>query len=171
MIALVQELPKLVNGGAIPLIDIPFFDFKTFRETILANVGPNARLAALFGQPIPDGGLRLFAILANHEEGLLSPFATDLHENSFPSLTPDCPSAHNFEREIAEQWGVVPLGHPWLKPLRYHPSYRPGHDAWNRTIGAPILPAVTDYFQVTGPEIHEVAVGPVHGARPSASRA
>ena len=28
---------------------------------------------------------------------------------------------HLFEREIAEQCGVVPEGHPWLKPLRRHP--------------------------------------------------
>ena len=57
---------------------------------------------------------------------------------------------------------MVPVGHPWLKPLRYHHSYRPGHDAWGRAVGETILPAVTDYFQVKGSEVHEVAVGPVH---------
>ena len=34
---------------------------------------------------------------------------------------PTVPQAHLFEREIAEQCGVVPEGHPWLKPLRRHP--------------------------------------------------
>jgi len=29
----------------------------------------------------------------------------------YPSLTPDCPQALLFEREIAEQWGIVPEGH------------------------------------------------------------
>ena len=37
-------------------------------------------------------------------------------------MTPDCPQVHLFEREIAEQWGVVPEGHPWLKPVRFHRS-------------------------------------------------
>ena len=39
---------------------------------------------------------------------------------------------HLFEREIAEQFGLRPDGHPWLKPVRFHRSYRPGHDAWGR---------------------------------------
>jgi Ni,Fe-hydrogenase III large subunit len=106
--------------------------------------------------------VRLWAVLTDQIEGSLRPLATDLEADEFPSLTPDCPQAHNFEREIAEQWGVVPRGHPWLKPLRYHASYRAGHDAWGRSAAAPILPAVTDYYQVQGSEIHEVAVGPVH---------
>ena len=55
--------------------------------------------------------------------------------------------AHLFEREIWEQHQVVPEGHPWLKPVRLD------HGAG---------PAVGDYFRVDGPEIHEVAVGPVH---------
>ena len=33
---------------------------------------------------------------------------------------------HLFEREIAEQWGLRPEGHPWLKPVRRHP---PDHAA------------------------------------------
>ena len=78
----------------------------------------------------------------------------------FPSLTPDCPQVHLFEREIAEQYGVRPEGHPWLKPVRFHASYRPGHDAWGRSPGeAPVI-GVTDFYRVEGEEIHEVAVGP-----------
>jgi Ni,Fe-hydrogenase III large subunit len=80
----------------------------------------------------------------------------------YPALTPECPQAHWFEREIAEQWGVVPEGHPWLKPIRFHRAYRPGKDAWGRSPAEPILPSVTDFYRVEGEEIHEVAVGPVH---------
>ena len=80
----------------------------------------------------------------------------------YPALTPDVPQAHWFEREIAEQWGIVPEGHPWLKPIRFHPSYVPSRDAWGRDKATPIEPCVTNYFRVEGEEIHEVAVGPVH---------
>jgi Ni,Fe-hydrogenase III large subunit len=73
---------------------------------------------------------------------------------AYPSLTPDCPQVHLFERELAEQFGVQPEGHPWLKPVRYPPSRRPDGEA--------PLPAVTDFFRVAGEEVHEVAVGPVH---------
>ena len=91
--------------------------------------------------------------------------ATDVGDH-YPALTPDITQAHWFERELAEQWGVVPENHPWLKPIRFHRSYRDGKDAWGRAVGDKILPGVlpagADYFKIRGDEIHEVAVGPVH---------
>ena len=52
---------------------------------------------------------RLLMVLAHAETGTLSVASTDVGEE-YPSLTPDCPQAHWFEREIAEQWGVTPVG-------------------------------------------------------------
>src|SRR5207247_6947806 len=62
------------------------------------------------------------------------------------------------ERELAEQWAVTPEGHPWLFPIRFHPSYI-GGDVWGREA---IQVGVRPYWQVHGEEVHEVAVGPVH---------
>lgn len=154
-------LPSVTNGQAIPLADIPRGTVSQFRETVISQVSQGARLSAFFGSP-HDNIVRLYAVLTDAREGTIAPLATDLAMDEYPALTPECPQAHHFEREIAEQWGVVPIGHPWLKPLRYHHSYRPGHDAWGRLATTEILPGVTDYFQVEGSEIHEVAVGPVH---------
>ena len=157
------QMPRLQNGQAIPSKDVPLLDMAKFRDTIIQHAKNATRLVSMFGHRRDDGSIRIIAVLADHSESTILPFATDLkNSDSYPSLTPDCPQAHNFEREIGEQWGVVPVGHPWLKPLRYHHSYRPGHDVWSRVVGDQILPAVTDYFQVTGAEVHEVAVGPVH---------
>src|SRR5439155_11497408 len=83
-----------------------------------------------------------------------------LDGDRLPPLTRQFPEEHVFEREIAEQYGLIADGHPWLKPVRFHGSYRPGHDAWGRQT-APTI-GVMDYFRVEGEEIHEVAVGPVH---------
>jgi len=77
-------------------------------------------------------------------------------------LTPECPQVHWFERELAEQWAVIPEGHPWLKPIRFHAPYRPGRTPWPPSEDGSILPGVTDYFRVEGDDVHEVAVGPVH---------
>jgi len=55
-----------------------------------------------------------------------------------------------------------PDGHPWFKPVRFHSSYRPGHDAWGRPAGTKPAVGVIDFYRVDGAEIHEVAVGPVH---------
>ena len=119
------------------------------------------RIAALFGQPAGTDSVRLFAVLANDADGQLALWSTEV-AGHYPALTPACPQAHWFEREIAEQWGVRPEGHPWLKPIRFHHSYREGHDAWNRPAEIPVQPGVTDFFTMTGEEVHEVAVGPVH---------
>jgi Ni,Fe-hydrogenase III large subunit len=144
----------------VPLAEIPSVSFDEFRDCILQSVGEGARVAALFGKPQGDG-VELFAVVTHSADGTIAVFSTHVGDN-YPSLTPDCPQVHWFEREIAEQWGVVPTGHPWLKPIRFHASYRPGHDAWSRAVGDKILCSVTDFFRVEGKEIHEVAVGPVH---------
>ena len=139
----------------------------------MSAVKAGGHLSALFGAKVQNadaqgsratqspGELRLFAVLAQEVEGTLAVSSTCVGE-TYPALTPVCAQAHWFEREMAEQWGVVPEGHPWLKPIRFHRSCRDGHDAWNRTADTMIQPGVTDFFAMTGEEVHEVAVGPVH---------
>lgn len=152
---------SLRNGEAVRLAEIPGLNATEFREQILQACENNGRILALFGQPVSVDGVRLFAVLASDAEGQLALCSTDVADH-YPALTPDCAQAHWFEREIAEQWGVVPEGHPWLKPIRFHRSWREGHDAWNRSEKIPVEPGVTDFFKMDGEEVHEVAVGPVH---------
>jgi Ni,Fe-hydrogenase III large subunit len=149
------------NGEAAALAEIPDLSMAEFREEVLQVCENNGRIAALFGQPAGAGAVRLHAVLANDAEGQLTLCSTGVTDN-YPALTTECEQAHWFEREIAEQWGIKPEGHPWLKPIRFHHSYREGHDAWNRSAETPILPGVTDFFKMGGAEVHEVAVGPVH---------
>jgi len=168
-----DSISAVRNGEKVNLADLPPVAFDEFRETILSAVEAGAHLSALFGAIVPEagsqrgrkavdpGGLRLFAMLAREEEGTLTLTSTHIGD-AYAALTPDCPQAHWFEREIAEQWGIRPDGHPWLKPIRFHHSYREGYDAWNRPAEISISPGVTDYFTMTGEEVHEVAVGPVH---------
>jgi Ni,Fe-hydrogenase III large subunit len=152
-------------SAPIPLADVPRLNPVAFRREVLDRVGGGARIVALFARPHPDEGTQLWAVLAHDERGVLAVFTADVRK-SYPALTPDCPQAHWFEREIAEQWGVIPLGHPWLKPIRFHHCYRAGHDAWSRMSGDAIEPAVppagAEFFRIAGQEVHEVAVGPVH---------
>ena len=132
---------RLQNCGRVRLCDIPDLPMSAFCAGLVQATGKGARIASLFGDQ--DGNaLRLYAILAHPDTGELSVRSARAAE-PYPSLTRDCPQAHWFEREIFEQWGLRPEGHPWLKPIRAHSSY-------------------TDFFSVEGEEIHEVAVGPVH---------
>jgi Ni,Fe-hydrogenase III large subunit len=157
------KFKTLFNPGFAALSSIPRLDFDEFRGAVVEATEKGARIASLFAAPCgPSGALTLFAVLASDRDGRLLAASAPLPD-AFPSLTSDCPQAHVFERELAEQWGVVPQGHPWLKPLRFHKSRRPGRDAWGRSEDAPIAPAAGDFFyKIDGAETHEVAVGPVH---------
>ena len=152
---------RVHNAEAHPCGAVPQVGMADFRAHALAAVAGGARIVALFGMPRPDEAIRILLVLAQAETGMLSLLSTDVRDD-YPALTSDCPQAHWFEREIAEQWGVRPVGHPWLKPIRFHRSYRSGRDAWGRAAADAILPSVTDFFRVEGAEVHEVAVGPVH---------
>ena len=155
----IRSILSLSNGGAAPSGDVPRLRLDSFRE-VVGSTAAAGRLVSLFG--VPEGErVRLFAVLARDGEPMLSVTSTDVGEG-YPALTPDLPQAHLFEREIAEQWGVVPEGHPWLKPVRFHRSYRAGRDAWDRSASDPLIPGVMDFFEVEGEEVHEVGVGPVH---------
>jgi Ni,Fe-hydrogenase III large subunit len=151
------------TGQSIPRAQVPHLNLAEFRDAIVNGTARGQRVAALFG----DAGssserVDLYAVLADSARAFLHVGWTTLDSDNFPSLTPHCPQVHLFEREIAEQFGVHPEGHPWFKPVRFHASYRPGHDAWGRQPGqAPVI-GVADYYRIEGDEIHEVAVGPVH---------
>jgi Ni,Fe-hydrogenase III large subunit len=141
---------------------MPVLPIDEFRAGIIDAVSDGGRIISLFGCPKAGGdAIRLYAVLNAPDSGGLLVAASDV-TGSYPAVTPDCAQAHYFEREIAEQWGVRPENHPWLKPVRFHESYRPGNDAWGRARGQAIVPSVTDFYPVEGEEVHEVAVGPVH---------
>ncbi|TLM65951.1 MAG: hydrogenase [Deltaproteobacteria bacterium] len=149
----------VANGGALPLADLPLLGRGHFTGALLAEVAEGARVAALFATP---GGrdLELYAVLARDGRGDLAVLRTEIAEG-FPALAARCPELQLFEREIAEQYGCTPGGHPWFKPVRFHRSWRTGRDAWGRGAARP-RPAVQEFYRVTGDEVHEVAVGPVH---------
>lgn len=154
------------NGSPVPVSEIPVLSLAAFEDALAEAIEPaSAQLSALFGVPEGPQSLRIYGVTSDADTGEIAIVATDIPDH-YPALTRRITQAHWFERELAEQWGVVPEGHPWLKPIRFHASYREGHDAWGRAVGDTILPCVqppgTDYFRVQGHEIHEVAVGPVH---------
>ncbi|MFH0937780.1 MAG: NADH-quinone oxidoreductase subunit C [Planctomycetota bacterium] len=164
--------PQIYNCQATHLTDIPRLSLPEFRSRVIRDVAAGARISALFGCPARallapqesdshSDAIRLFAVLSRAHTGDFAVFCADAEEH-YPSLTPECVQAHWFEREIAEQWGLKPEGHPWLKPIRFHASYRAGRDAWRRSSYDEILPSVMNFFRVKGAEVHEVAVGPVH---------
>lgn len=151
------------NGTALSTSDVPDMPLDDFRRTIIDSVANGGRVSALFGASnAAKDGVELYAVVADSRRAQLHVGKTSLMSDHYPAMTPECPQVHLFEREIAEQFGVRPEGHPWFKPVRFHASYRPGHDAWGRPEGTKPVVGLMDFYRVEGEEIHEVAVGPVH---------
>ena len=135
----------LRNGEPLRSRKFPVAGIRRISRTSFAGLRKRRAHRSLFGQPAGDRPRAPFAVLANDTEGQLTCFQPK-SADSYPSLTPACAQAQGFEREMAEQWGLHPEGHPWLKPIRFHKSYREGHDAWDRADGETIPLTRRDEF-------------------------
>jgi len=153
----------LKNGDAIDLTLGAPLSFDDFRQCLRNDLRNGGRVTAFFGVPTEQGekGLELFAILARDRYATMAVYRTVVGD-SFPSLTASFPQLHLFEREIAEQYGVLPEDHPWLKPVRFHSVWQGESDIWGRPTDQHPAPGDMEYYRVEGEGVHEVAVGPVH---------
>ena len=154
-----MNLQSLHNSQTIDFGQVPVVDRENFRQILIKNIHSGSRLSSLFGVPESyffenSDELRLIAVLV--KDAAVSVCSTSVG-SSYVSLTPDCAQAQLFEREIWEQYGVEPDGHPFLKPVRFQKPYQ---DFVSRQEQADI--GSTSFFAMEGEEIHEVAVGPVH---------
>jgi Ni,Fe-hydrogenase III large subunit len=144
------------NGEALPIASIPHLCFDDFSARAVEIVSRGGQVVHFFAFQTDDK-VRLMAVLRTDELLAASCDAPD----AYPSLTLQCDAFHLFEREIAEQYGIRPEGHPWLKMVRYHANCRSVADIFGNDYGEDI-PGKYEYYGVEGEEVHEVAVGPVH---------
>jgi len=149
------------NAEAVDAAAVPVLPRDDFQQVVADVLTAGGRPSACFGRPAGDGTVLVTAVLADDSQGKLGLLSTRVG-SSWPSLSAECPSLQAFEREIYEQFGVRPEGHPWLKPLRFEPPLVPGVDPWGRLADPQTIPGDYPFFRVEGQEVHEVAVGPVH---------
>ena len=130
------------NGEALDVPGLPCLPAADFQQIVGDSLAAGGRLSAYFGRKVPGEPERVLvtAVLADDCSGRLGVLST-FAGASLPSLAAEAPQVQLFERELEEQLGVVPEGHPWRKPVRG---------------------PTTSFFAVDGEEVHEVAVGPVH---------
>lgn len=159
-----QDALRMQNGCAAPLAAIPLFSFAAFAHWLSARTREGNRVSAFFAVPVSvleKGSFegmgescetgerwRIFAVLADESASSLLIAGAETG-SSYPSLTPRIPQLHLFERELYEKHGLLPEGHPWLKPVRFSNPRGP-------------LVGDMEFYRVHGDEVHEVAVGPIH---------
>jgi Ni,Fe-hydrogenase III large subunit len=145
------EFAWMPSGAALPWDELPFAKVEDFLATLDRSLKNGGRLASFFALPQEDSSTctdwMLVAVLAFDTDNTLAVGRSVAFRGGFASMTPNHPQAHLFEREIHELSGLIPEGHPWLKPIRRCGGDAPDHAA---------------FFRVGGSGIHEVAVGPVH---------
>jgi len=125
------------NNDVIKKTDIPSVNFDEFAHIISDT---HYRIANLFIHQ-EEYKNNLYAIIADDKNAQLYIVSTIVGKE-FPSLTLKRPSVHMFEREIYENFGINPIGHPFLKPVRKNEGY--------------------EFLKSDDSQSHEVAVGPVH---------
>ena len=139
-----------------PLVLIATRDLETlaleeWSSRCAQDLNAGARLLTLFGRA-GAGDTVLTTALLQGQDGVLRVLRGQGHrQQSFPSLTLLHPAAQMFERELWEQTGVTPAGHPWLKPVRYQGLRQ---QCMHEHL----------FFKVRGQEVHEVGVGPIHAS-------
>ncbi len=152
-----DNLLEIQNGIAIPRSSIPQVPYNVFFKTLSEFVKNEGFIVQFFAYR-EGPKYRLLAVVRNSR---LFVIGTETGK-TFQSLTSAASEKfHLFEREIAEQFGLEPDGHPWLKMVRYHKNYTGEKDVFGNDYQDDI-PGNYPYFSVEGESIHEVAVGPVH---------
>ena len=151
-----KGLLEIKKGESVQLNDIPNILFETFCESLKTVVSAEGKIVQFFAYEAVDQ-LKLMAIVRTDKLYILN---TDAPEK-YPSLTCSSDKFHMFEREIAEQYAIQPVDHPWFKSVRYHENYRAKEDLFGNNYEENI-PGNYNFYSVKGDDIHEVAVGPVH---------
>jgi len=155
------------QGQCLSLAEIPVIPSEGLADHLISARRRQGRLANLFGRRMNDGEVMLYAFVANDNEGEVYVCSSRLTRTNarplqYQAITSHWPAAQAFEREIAEQYGVHPVGHPWLKPLRYHATDDGTPAPWGMFDPKKPIPGDYPFYRVEGEEVHEVAVGPVH---------
>lgn len=129
------------NNKKINTLDIPTVSIDEIRADAEKM---KMRVVGFFGKQ-EFANVRLFVVLADDKVGKLyvtsALFTPEM--KSYESFTQKIPAFHIFEREFYEEFGIEPLNHPWLKPVRVNQDKYP-------------------FFEMKGEDIHQVAVGPIH---------
>jgi Ni,Fe-hydrogenase III large subunit len=140
------------NNRPVALNDIPDISMEALRTQIIEFCRKGARVVSFFGNP--DGNsIKIYSVLADDETSNLYIASSSIDKGqSYNSITTEINPFHIFERELYEDTGITPIGHPWLKGVRF------GINRSNPQSTMENYP----FFKMNGEEVHEVAVGPIH---------
>jgi len=144
-------IPSFVNGGSVPLADIPTLSFADFRNMFLATDFSAAAKRVLALWRLPDG--RIACVLGNPVTHRLEAFAAD--GAAYRPLRGEVPALHRFEAELDGTENVCPFA-----PLKGEAA----HEVAVGPVHAGVIEPGHFRFQCLGETVHslEIALGYQH---------
>jgi len=113
-------------------------------------------------------GFGIYACYAKDSEYLIVKTYTPLDDPTFPSITKKFISAYRFERQMRSLMGVVPVGHPDLRPWIKHEDWPedayPLRKSFDASKPLPRVAGEYQFIKAEGEGVYEIPVGPVHAA-------
>lgn len=156
-------------------IDIGREDFKELCLSLHREEHALLRLMFATDERETDGAFKIYTVFSipGIDKFFIPVIAVKDDDLTFPSITPDIPSAHWYEREIRDMFGLHPQGHPDPRRLVFHDSFPldsyPLRKDWTireadlKDWGEGVAKKDPYHFvKVKGEGIYEIPVGPVH---------
>ena len=139
-----------------------------FAEAARAMKKTNALLVAEWSaDESPFGrGFGVFACYRWGAEYLIVKIELPYDDPIFASITDEFLPAYRFERQIRSLMGIVPVGHPdlrpWIKFEDWPEDAYPLRKTFKASQTMPRVPGVYKFVRAEGEGVYEIPVGPVH---------
>ena len=143
------------NNEPIALNSLPVLPYNEFYTTVLALLKNKNCHCVNYYIYQKESVNKFICIIADDENKDLKVTSFELAEKietPIDSLSAHHFGMHVFERELAENYGVHYIDHPWLKPVRFP------HDRNDMSSDISNYP----FYSIKSHELHEVGVGPIH---------
>ncbi len=138
------------NHRPFKLKDLSVLPVPEFESDVEKLLSGGCRMIGLFGLEQDQYPVTVVALLADPQSASIHIAGTVFtqSERSYQSFANCFPQTNYFECELSENNGIVPLNHPWLRPVRKQDTVL-GDQPYS-------------FYRLEGDEVHEVAVGPIH---------
>jgi len=140
---------EVQNNRCFDRSSISFFYGDDFLRNVIEALSAGYRMIAFtpIDKKTPE---KLIVVFADNASSSIHIIGGVFNKSKleFESFANEFPQTNYFECELSENYGYVPLNHPWLRPVKKQ-SVILGNKPYQ-------------FFKLEGEEVHEVAVGPIH---------
>lgn len=139
---------EVKNNQCVALADLQSVPYEYFYESVCTH---KFRCMSIAARRNGEKKVDAYALFVSATNTLYLEYIEFEADEIYRSIGKNVPSWVNFERELAENFGIRYCDHPWLKPIRFP------KESFHK-----LAMAQYPFFKEQGTGVHEVAVGPVH---------